>query len=78
MCRTGRPVISDIGQQNIIISLYQNIYVPVNGYAELSIKKVSETELHLIGEKNIDYGVVKFKDEILYIDSENFPFFEWK
>lgn len=63
---------------------YYRCYIPVNGYAELYLVKVSETEVHLCGteekdgaEQQIDYGALKTDSGNFIVDAKDFPFKEW-
>lgn len=56
---------------------YYSCFIPENGYAELSLKKVNDTTVKLIGQ-DVDYGVLKTEGSALVVeDMEKFPFELW-
>lgn len=61
----------------IPVKEYYSCFIPENGYAEMSLNKVNDTTVKLIGQ-DVDYGVLKTEGSALVVeDMEKFPFELW-
>lgn len=80
----GNPPYFD-SPNEVLYKAYQNCWIPNDGYAELTIQKVSDTKVKLFGaewvkgnlQPTLDYGLLKIKDGLLVPEAKNYPFEEW-